>query len=137
MMSDASRFLSSDCKSERIPIVTLSKLMSSAAFGEYVTGVGIATCGAAGVAGFELVGVWRDGFREFMYLGVSNDVSEAVPLTPNTPLGSSFDGMPANRITTNLLAHRLNNHPFGALTVPFAIKDPLPGPEVERPIRDR
>ena len=89
------------------------------------------------MAGFELDGVWRDDWREFMYLGVSNDVNEAVPLTPNTPLGSSFDGMPANRTTTNLLAHRLNNHPFGPLPIPFAIEDPLPGPEVEGPIRHR
>jgi hypothetical protein len=65
----------------------LSKSINSAALGEYVTEVATATCGAAGMAGFELEGVWRDGVREFMYLGVSNDVSEAVAALAEHAIG--------------------------------------------------
>src|SRR5579872_1564094 len=39
--------------------------------------------------------------------------------------------MPANRISTNLLAHRLNNHPLGPLAIPLAVEDPLPGAEIQ------
>src|SRR6185437_13884165 len=133
MMSDERRLRSSFPRSERMPIVTLSKSMRSAAFGAWIGVAAWATiviaCGPRWIrAPWDRVGVCV--CREFMQDSAGQTCQSRRSRNVKPCYAETWD-------LATLLPHRLQNHPLRPLSVPFAVEDSLPRSEVEMAARHR
>src|SRR5215467_6614141 len=132
MISEDSRFRSSLPRSERIPIVTLSKSMRSAAFGACIGG----TCDTAAMAWGPrwMRAVWaREGVCECLeFMQRSSDQTwQFRPIGDVKPFRRPGCG------ERGLLPHGFEDHTLGTLAVPFAVEDALPRAQIELSSRDR